>query len=118
MKLSLFGLTALFLLDATAARADDAIALFKPCAGCHSTEAGVNKQGPSLRGVIGRKAGSLAGFTYSPAMKAFGKSWDAALLDSFLFNPAGTVPGTTMAGPGLRDENDRAELIAYLATLK
>ena len=78
----------------------------------------MNKQGPSLHGVVRREAGSLSGFTFSPAMKAFGKSWDVALLDSFLYDPAGTVPGTKMAGPGLRDENDRVDLIAYLATLK
>jgi cytochrome c len=105
----------------TAAQAGNAVSgaeLFKPCAACHSTDAGVSKQGPGLRGVVGRKAGSVAGFAYSPAMKAFDKVWDAALLDSYLYDPAGTMPGTKMAYPGLKDENDRADVIAYLATLK
>lgn len=51
-------------------------------------------------------------------MKALGKNWDAALLDSYLFDPVGTIPGTKMTGPVLREENDRADVIAYLATLK
>ena len=112
---------ALALLDVTAAEAGNALSgaeLFKPCAACHATEAGSSKQGPSLHGIIGRKAGSLAGYAYSPAMKALGKAWDAALLDSYLYDPAGTVPGTKMAYPGLKDENDRQDVIAYLATLK
>lgn len=112
---------ALALLDVTAAEAGNALSgaeLFKPCVACHATEAGSSKQGPSLHGIIGRKAGSLAGYAYSPAMKAFGKAWDAALLDSYLYDPAGTVPGTKMAYPGLKDENDRQDVIAYLATLK
>ena len=112
---------ALALLDVTAAEAGNALSgaeLFKPCAACHATEAGSNRPGPSLHGIIGRKAGSLAGYAYSPAMKSFGKAWDTALLDSYLYDPAGTVPGTKMAYPGLKDENDRQDVIAYLATLK
>ena len=112
---------ALALLDVTAAEAGNALSgaeLFKPCAACHATEAGSSKQGPSLHGIIGRKAGSLAGYAYSPAMKALGKVWDAALLDSYLYDPAGIVPGTKMVYPGLKDENDRQDVIAYLATLK
>ena len=114
-------LGALALLGMTAARAGNAASgaeLFKACAACHATEAGSNKPGPSLHGIIGRKAGSLAGYAYSPAMKALGKVWDAALLDSYLYDPAGKVPGTKMVYPGLKDENDRQDVIAYLATLK
>jgi cytochrome c len=92
--------------------------VFKKCAVCHSTDAGVNKVGPSLHGIIGRHAASVDGYNYSAAMKAFDKTWDAALLETYLPDPRGTVPGTKMVFPGLKDAKDRADVIAYLATLK
>ena len=93
-------------------------AAFAQCAACHSVEPGVNAIGPSLAGVAGRKAGTLAGFSYSAAMTAWGKPWDDAALDAFLTSPAKTVPGTRMTYMGQSDPAKRAEVIAYLKTLK
>ncbi len=84
------------------------------CNVCHSPEAG---QGPDLTGVVGRKAGSLAGFPYSPALKASGLTWTAVNLDAFLADPSKRVAGTSMTNP-MVDTAERADVIAYLATLK
>ncbi len=89
------------------------------CTSCHSADAPpLNKMGPSLLGVVGRKAGSLAGFNYSPAMKAYRKTWTPAVLDAYLTNPQGVVPGAAMTFRGLGDPAARANVIAYLATRK
>jgi cytochrome c len=113
---------ALAVFATSAARADgDATAgatIFKKCAVCHSPDAGVNKIGPSLHGIVGRHSGSIDGYTYSPAMKSFDKVWDAALLDTYLTDPRATLPGTKMIFPGLKDAKDRQDVIAYLSTLK
>ena len=77
-------------------------------------EAGKNKVGPSLHGIIGRKAGSIEGFSYSDAMKNSGLTWDEATLDTYLTNPKKEVPGNKMAFPGLPKEDDRQNVIAYL----
>jgi len=87
------------------------------CGICHSTAAGRNMVGPSMAGVVGRKAGSVAGFHYTDANKNSGLTWDAATLDRYLANPRGAVPGTTMAYAGLKADQQRLDLIAYLATL-
>jgi cytochrome c len=92
--------------------------IFKKCAVCHSPDAGVNKVGPSLRGIVGRHSASLDNYNYSAAMKGFDKTWDPALLDTYLADPRGTVSGTKMVFPGLKDAKDRADVIAYLETLK
>jgi len=84
------------------------------CNVCHSPEAG---QGPDLTGVVGRKAGSVAGFAYSPALKGSGLTWTVANLDAFLADPNKRVAGTSMANP-MVDATERADIIAYLATLK
>lgn len=88
------------------------------CASCHVLPT-ANPQspriGPSLRGVIGRKAGTAPGFTrYSRAMKAYGQVWTATNLDTYLTNPRKVVPGTNMAFAGLPKPQDRAAVIAYL----
>jgi cytochrome c len=94
-------------------------ALFKAkCGACHAAEAGKNKIGPSLFGVVGRPSGSVAGFKYSPANKAAGLTWDTATLDKYLVDPKAFVPGTIMTFPGLKDADERADVIAYLETLK
>jgi cytochrome c len=99
--------------DIEAGKAD-----FKKCALCHTTEAGKNKIGPSLFGVVGRKSASLENFNYSEAMKEFGHTWDPATLDTYLADPRKTVPGTKMIFPGIKDEKERQDVIGYLETLK
>jgi cytochrome c len=94
--------------------------LFDRCAVCHTVEPGKHKLGPSLAGVVGRPAASAEGFSYSPAMTAHGEAgvvWALGTLDPFLADPRGVVPGTRMAFPGLKDEADRTDVIAYLKTL-
>ena len=86
------------------------------CSSCHTTEAGKNGFGPSLAGVLGRKAGGLAGFSYSPAMAHSGLSWDEKTLDEFLTSSTQKVPGTSMSVM-LTNASDRANVIAYLETL-
>ena len=84
------------------------------CALCHAPGAGV---GPSLSGVVWRKAGTQSAFAarYSPAMKGYGKVWTSANLDAYIANPAKTVPGNKMPYPGLHDATQLANLVAYLA---
>lgn len=101
-----------------AAPADAKPTAFAQCAACHSVEPGKNGLGPSLAGVVGRKAGTGAGFAYSDAMKAYGKTWDEASLDTYLAAPMKVVPGTRMTYAGLTDAAQRKELIEYLKTLK
>ncbi len=88
------------------------------CAICHSPQPGKNMVGPSLFGVVGRKTGSVPGFHYSPANQGANLTWDAATLDKYLQAPRAMIPGTTMTYGGLKDDTKRADLIAYLETLK
>jgi len=87
------------------------------CSICHSVQQGRNMVGPSLFGIVGRRAGQISGFHYSPANKNSGLTWDAATLDRYLTNPAAAVPHTIMTYGGLKDAQKRASLIAYLSTL-
>ncbi len=106
---------------ASAAPAGDATngaKLYAQCKICHSTEAGKNGLGPSLRGIAGRKSATVAGFNYSPAMKAAGLKWDNATLTAYLTSPMKKVPGTKMAFAGIANEKNRADVIAYLNSLK
>jgi cytochrome c len=104
----------------TVASAQDAEAgkkLFTKCAPCHAVGPGAkNKVGPEQNGLIGRKAGSVEGFNYSPAMKNSGITWDEATLNEYLTDPKKKVPGNKMLFPGVKDEIERGDLIAYLAT--
>ncbi len=93
-------------------------ATFAACKVCHAVEAGVNKIGPSLSGIVGRSAGTVAGYTYSAANKNSGITWSPEKLFQYLENPQRIVPGTKMTYPGLPDEQKRADVIAYLGTLK
>jgi cytochrome c len=86
--------------------------IYERCMGCHAI--GYEVVGPDHGGLYGRKAGSLPGYDYSPAMRAAGLIWDAATLDRFLANPRGVVPGTKMGFAGVPDADERADLIAYL----
>ncbi len=102
------------------AHAQDAAAggmAFQQCAECHSPGAADNA-GPGLKGVFGRRAGSKEGFIYSPAMKKSTVVWDDSTLAAFLANPREVVPGTSMAYGGDDDAKERADLVAYLKTLK
>jgi cytochrome c len=91
-------------------------AAFTQCRVCHAIEPGQNGIGPSLAGVVGRRAGSAAGFSYTADMSALGQTWNDATLDRYLADPAGLVPSTTMAiGP--LDQAQRRAIIAYLKTL-
>lgn len=94
-------------------------ASFALCAACHAVEAGAGSSfGPNLHGVTGRKAGSLAGYAFSPALQNSGIVWNASSLGTFLEAPQKAVPGTRMAFGGVKDKAKRDEIIAYLATLK
>jgi cytochrome c len=89
---------------------------FQACAGCHNAAPDApNMAGPNLHGVVGRAAGSLEGYAYSPAMAGSGLIWDRASLDRFLANPSGYVPGTAMVAGAVRDGERRAAIVAYLA---
>ena len=88
------------------------------CSMCHSNQAGQNKIGPTLFGVVGRKTGAAEGYTYSPANQGANLTWDEATLDKYLQAPRTVVPGTKMTYGGLKDDEKRANLIAYLSTLK
>lgn len=92
-------------------------AIFKACATCHATDH-ANRVGPGLEGIIGRRAGTVPGFSYSDAMKRSGIVWDAKILDAYVESPQKVVPGNRMPYAGLKDTTDRADLVAYLATLK
>jgi len=92
--------------------------VFNKCAVCHTIDPAKKGVGPTLFGVVGRHSASVEGFAYSPAMKAADKTWDAATLDVYLTDPKAMVPGTKMIFPGLPKPEDRANVIAYLSTLK
>ncbi len=101
-------------------RAQDTAAghqIFAQCSVCHSTD-GTNGVGPTLRGVVGRKAGTVAGFRYSRAMKAADITWDERHLTDYLADPQKEVPGNVMPFAGMSDVKQRADIVAYLVTLK
>ena len=107
------------LLAATgAARADGDAARgekrFDECATCHSLKEGVNGVGPSLHALLGRKAGGLDDFRYSPAMKRSGLTWTPQALATFVADPQKAVPNNRMPFAGMPDAADRDDLIAYL----
>ena len=87
--------------------------LYGRCLGCHALE--YNRTGPKHCGLIGRRAGSVPGYDYSPAMKRSKLVWDERALDRFLADPLKAVPGTTMTYAGIPDAKERADLIAYLS---
>ncbi len=94
-------------------------AAFVQCQACHTVdEGGRNGIGPNLWAVAGTQAGTRADFNYSKAMAESGLNWDDATLDSYLENPRKVVPGTKMAYAGLRKPEQRAEVLAFLKSLK
>ena len=88
--------------------------VFAQCKICHSLEAGKNMLGPSLHGLIGRKAGSVPGFAYSPAMKNSNVTWNNDTLSKYLTDPKAFIPGDKMAFTGIKDPNKLGDLLAYL----
>lgn len=92
--------------------------VFQRCFACHSVVAGEDKlPGPNLRGVIGRRAGTLPGFRFSPALVeagARGVVWTRETLDAYLADPERFIPGTEMGLPGLREADDRRDVIDFL----
>ena len=92
---------------------------FAQCAVCHATTAAAPKKlGPTLAGVAGKPAATRPGFAYSPALKGSKIVWTDAKLDAFLTKPSQVVPGTKMAFAGMRDAAARAQVIAYMKTLR
>jgi cytochrome c len=104
----------------TSAHAQDAAAGekdFLVCKACHQIGPNAkNAVGPVLNGVVGRKAGTFAGYNYSTANKDSGITWTADELDKYLTNPQATVPHTKMIFPGLKDAQKRKDVIAYLSS--
>jgi cytochrome c len=89
--------------------------IYERCMACHAIDR--DRTGPRHEGLIGRRVGSVPGFSYSPAMKkagAAGMIWDQATLDKFLENPTKFMPGTRMGYAGIKDAQERADLIAFL----
>jgi cytochrome c len=99
---------------AAAADPDKGKAVFEQCAACHSLDGTGDYDGPSLKGIIGRKAGSLEDYRYSAAMKRSDVTWDAATLDKYVADPQAFIPGNRMAFAGIGDQAQRDDLIAYI----
>lgn len=124
MNVSVFAAMGIaLLLTAAPASAEGDAALgakvFNKCKTCHENEKGVNRVGPTLKGVVGRATGSVEGFKYSEAMAkkgAEGQVWDEATLGLYLTDPKGFIPGNKMAFPGVKVPADLANLIAFLKT--
>jgi nitrite reductase (NO-forming) len=88
--------------------------VYRKCQVCHSLEPGKNGLGPSLSGIIGKKAAVVPNYVYSEALRGSGLTWDEGMLDRYLLDPQKLVPGNKMPFPGMRTENERRDVIAYL----
>jgi len=119
MRIRSLGLTlvAFIALDGAAIAQDVAAGekVFAKCKVCHQVGQGAkNGVGPVLNGIVGRKAGSVEGYNYTPANKNSGLTWDGATLKEYLKDPKAKIPGTKMIFPGLQNQADTDNLIAYL----
>jgi cytochrome c len=101
-------------------KSDDGMVSYNnACRTCHSFKPDDNRLGPTLHGIVGRKAGSIEGFAFSPSMKASGITWDEANLDKFISDPNAVVSGNKMQPfGGIADAGERKKIIDYLKTLK
>jgi cytochrome c len=90
---------------------------FATCMACHGTKLADKRMGPTMAGVVGRKAGSVSGYSYSLAMAKSGIVWNDAKLDAYMANPKSIVPGTKMAFGGVAQSEKRKAIIDYLKTL-
>jgi cytochrome c len=111
------------ILGSGAASADDKAkqgeAIFKrTCGACHTVEPGKNRVGPSLAGVVGRKAGTVQGFKYSDPMSKSDVTWNEESLDKYLADPKGFIPGNKMIFVGLKKDSDRDAVIDFLEKAK
>jgi len=117
------------LIIAFAGLASDAIALDgdpiagrsifqRTCQNCHSAEIGINKVGPSLWNVVGRPPAAVPDYVYSEQMKLNKAPWTPAALDAYIADPRGDVHGVKMYFKGLADKTERADVVAYLSTLR
>ncbi|MGF9566408.1 cytochrome c family protein [Neorhizobium sp. JUb45] len=116
----LFPAALAFSQPASAQDAEHGRQVYRVCLPCHVPDAYTNKLGPSLKGVFGRTAGSVAGFRYSQAMRdagAGGLFWDEKNLSEFLSSPKGKVPGTSMRFWGFWSQSEIDDVIAYLKTI-
>ena len=100
-----------------AANAGSGERLWRQCAACHKLETGANGTGPYLHNVVGRDKGAAEGYEYSEILATMDGAWTPENLNGFLESPRAYAPGTKMAYNGMRDVEDRANLIAYLATI-
>ena len=111
-------LSLLIVIVSTAARAqnaDNGEDVYKKCRACHQVgESARSAVGPQLNGIIGRKAGTVEGFTYSDANKGSGVTWDKPTFLTYIKDPRAAMPGNKMAFAGIKDEQDALDLFAYL----
>ena len=123
MKIAFLAAASLALMPGAAFADGDAAKgekVFNKCKACHVADAETNRVGPHLKGVIGRKIASVAGYKYSDDMISFGAArnvWDEATFLEYIANPRKDVPKTKMAFPGLKKEDERNDLLAYLKTM-
>ncbi len=120
--LRLFIFASLFILSGTASAGPTegdpsaGAEIYERCLACHALA--YNRTGPKHCGLLGRRAGSLPDFDYSPALRQAGFVWDRARLDRFIADPLAMFPETSMGYDGVKDAGERADLIAYLAAAK